>query len=65
MGPRAGLYAMEKRKYICSCQESNSDRPARSLVITLAELSRLHQMSKGSICFRIMWEWEQARGSNL
>jgi hypothetical protein len=30
MRPRAGLDAEVRRKFLCPCQESNPDRPARS-----------------------------------
>jgi hypothetical protein len=42
-GPKAGLNAVTKRKnlYHCPYRELNPDRPARSLVCTLTELSRL------------------------
>jgi hypothetical protein len=32
VGPRAGLNTVAKRKIFCPCQESNHDRPTRSLV---------------------------------
>jgi hypothetical protein len=38
---RAGLYSVAKRKIPTPCRESNSARPARSLVTMLTELSRL------------------------
>jgi hypothetical protein len=37
VGPRTGLDSVAKRKSPCSCQESNSDRPARSLVTILTK----------------------------
>jgi len=42
VGPKAGLDAVAKRKvsYHCPFRELNRDRPARSLVCTLTELSR-------------------------
>jgi len=42
VGPIAGLDAVVKRNesHHCSCRESNSGRPARSLVSTLTELPR-------------------------
>jgi hypothetical protein len=40
VGPRAGLNAVAKRKIPSPCGESNSDRPVRSLVTILTELSR-------------------------
>jgi hypothetical protein len=41
VGPKAGLDVATKRKFL-PCMESNPDRPARSLITKLAELSRLH-----------------------
>jgi hypothetical protein len=38
VGPRPSLDAVTKRKYTRSYQESNSGRPARSLVTVLTEL---------------------------
>jgi len=40
VGPRPGLNAAAKRKvsHLSLCQESNSGRPARSLVTVLNEL---------------------------
>jgi len=37
VGPRAGLDAEAKRKILSPCRESNSGRPARSLVGIKAE----------------------------
>jgi hypothetical protein len=41
VGPRTGLYAMEKRKISCLFQELNPGCPAHSLVTVLTELPRL------------------------
>jgi hypothetical protein len=43
VGPRDGLDAVAKRKIPSPCRESNSDRPAFSLVTILTELFRLLQ----------------------
>jgi hypothetical protein len=41
VGPWTGLDTVVKRNILSSCREFNPDRPARSLVTTLTELSRL------------------------
>jgi hypothetical protein len=38
VGPRAGLDAMAKRKFLCPCRNSNPGRLARSLVTVLIEI---------------------------
>jgi hypothetical protein len=39
VGPRAGLDTVVKRKILSPCQESNPDRPSRSLVVIRTEIS--------------------------
>jgi hypothetical protein len=41
VSPRAGLDAVQYRKFSCPCRESDSGRPDRKLVAMLKELSRL------------------------
>jgi hypothetical protein len=41
VGPRTGLGLCDEEEIPASAGESNTSRPARSLVTTLAELSRL------------------------
>ena len=38
---RVNLDSLEKWKILCLCRESRPDRPSRSLVTTLTELSQL------------------------
>jgi hypothetical protein len=51
MGPRVDLDAVAKRKIPCLCQESNPGSPARSVITTLTELSRLQQPISTSVYY--------------
>jgi hypothetical protein len=48
MGPRVGLNAVEKRKKILPCWESNQGRPARSPSLKLSRLLHLRVILKFS-----------------